>query len=105
MEKGQATSVATLSRAAVLADVYGAVQIAPVSRDRLHACRPPSGLPSSAAVGAASVGQDRAHPHSVSHRTTLKECSRRDLTYPKEMCDIAIPRLMQSNKRKHIEEI
>ena len=105
MEKGQATSVAMLKRAAVLVDVHGAIHVASKSHDRLHAFGPPFCIPSSAAVGAALAGQDWAHSHSVSQRTSLKECSRRDLTYPKETCEIATPDLMQSNKRKYTEEI
>lgn len=105
MEKGQATSVATLKRAAVLVDVYGAMHVALKSHDRLHAFGPPFFIPSSAAVGAALAGQDWAHSLSVSQRTSLGECFRRDLTYSKETCDIAIPDLMQSNKRKYTKEI
>ena len=105
MEKGQATSVATLKRAAVLADVHDAMYVASKSHDRLHAFGPPSCIPSSAAVGAALAGPDWAHSPSVSLRISMEECSRRDLTYSKETCDIAIPDLMQSNKRKYTEEI
>ena len=105
MEKGQATSVAMLKRAADLADVYDAMHVASKSHDRLHAYGSPSCIHSSAAVSAASAGRDWAHSLSVSQQTSLKECSRRDLTYPKETCEEAISDLMQSNKRKHTEEI